>query len=117
MLILVINQFIMKKFLSLLFVSFLGGVVAIGTYKLYFEKEVLLLEEKTAKPEIVKASYSPLPVSGALDIDFVEAAEKTVNAVVHVKNLSITRAPSSLLDSFMDQEPAENVHKLEPVLE
>jgi Do/DeqQ family serine protease len=100
MLILVINQFIMKKFLSLLFVSFLGGVVAIGTYKLYFEKEVLLLEEKTAKPEIVKASYSPLPVTGALDIDFVEAAEKTVNAVVHVKNLSITRAPSSLLDFF-----------------
>lgn len=90
----------MKKFLSLLLVSFLGGIVAISIYKMYFETDLMLVEEKMAKPEIVTANYNPVPVAGALDVDFVEAAEKTVNAVVHVKNLSITRAPSSLLDFF-----------------
>ncbi|XLS30877.1 trypsin-like peptidase domain-containing protein [Flavobacteriaceae bacterium M23B6Z8] len=91
----------MKKFIGLLFVSFLGGALAIGGYKLYFEKDdVVVLGENPITPEIVTTSFNPLPATSALDIDFTAAAEKTVNAVVHVKNLSITRAPSSLLDFF-----------------
>ena len=91
----------MKKLLSLLFVSFLGGALALGTYKMFFEKEILLVEEKTTKPAVISTNYNTNPLAtSAFDVDFVAAAEKTVNAVVHVKNLSITRAPSSLLDFF-----------------
>lgn len=90
----------MKKFLGLLLVSFLGGALAIGGYKLYFEKETVVFEDSMVTPDIVTTSYNPVPTKPALDIDFTAAAEKTVNAVVHVKNLSIKRAPSSLLDFF-----------------
>ncbi|WP_340198423.1 trypsin-like peptidase domain-containing protein [Ascidiimonas sp. W6] len=90
----------MKKFLGLLFVSFLGGVIAIGSYKLFLEKKVMVIENTTTKPEVVTTNYNPISAVAVTDTNFVDAAEKTVNAVVHVKNLSITRAPSSLLDFF-----------------
>ena len=90
----------MKKFLGLLMVSLMGGAITLGSYKLFFEKEVVVLENKNIQPEVIQTNYDPIPRAVSGNLDFVAAAEKTVNSVVHVKSLSISRAPSSLLEFF-----------------
>ncbi|WP_335965868.1 trypsin-like peptidase domain-containing protein [Galbibacter sp. PAP.153] len=89
----------MKKFLSLLLVSMLGGALTLGIYKLAFEKEIPLLENQPAQSKFVTASYNPAS-SVADDVDFTIAADKTIHAVVHVKNMTISRGPSSIMDYF-----------------
>jgi len=76
----------MKKFSSLLLVSALGGALTLGSYKLFFEKNnksVSFYKEQMIKPKFT--SYA----TPAENTDFTMAAKETVNAVVHVKNVSI----------------------------
>lgn len=80
----------MKKLASLLLVSFLGGALALGAYKILFDDPIFLIEERPSLPEYIPASYSNVAAS---DVDFTEAAKKSVNAVVHVKNLAVRRSP------------------------
>ncbi|OSY87759.1 serine protease [Tenacibaculum holothuriorum] len=81
----------MKKIFGLLSIAILGGVFTLGGYKMLIEKPVVV--ETTSQPTLqtVKANYSPAMVSNteALPTNFTEAAEKTVNAVVHVKNTAV----------------------------
>jgi Do/DeqQ family serine protease len=81
----------MKNIVSLVFVSILAGVLTLGSYKLFFEGDAFFSEEKASLPEYIPANYSNR-VSGT-NVDFTEAANKTVHAVVHVKNLAVTRSP------------------------
>ncbi|MGB2761755.1 MAG: trypsin-like peptidase domain-containing protein, partial [Maribacter stanieri] len=48
------------------------------------------------------ASYTPTSARGAgiNEVDFTSAAENTVNAVVHVKNITISKAPANIFDIF-----------------
>lgn len=79
----------MKKLASLLLVSILGGVLALGGY-FYFseEKGPVFMNENQVIP-----AYTPVTFTGGsgTDVDFTEAAKKTVHAVVHVKNMAVTR--------------------------
>ncbi|MDY0779189.1 trypsin-like peptidase domain-containing protein [Tenacibaculum sp. IB213877] len=80
----------MKKILGILGVAFLGGAMALGGYKLFFEQPIIV--EQTSEPTLqtVKASYTPTVInSSSVPTNFTEAAEKTVHAVVHVKNTAI----------------------------
>lgn len=81
----------MKKIFEILGVAFLGGVVALGGYKLLIEEPKVIIEQsKEPTLEMVKASYTPAVInSSSAPTDFTEAAEKTVHAVVHVKNTAI----------------------------
>ena len=95
----------MKKFASLLFVSILGGVISIGAYKFFSEtpekiEQASILEQ----PTYIPTNFLNDPTSKAntvnAGIDFTEAAEKTVHAVVHVKNKITKIAPRSIWDLY-----------------
>lgn len=90
----------MKKLTTLLFVSMLGGVLTLGSYKMFLEED----------PQVVEKGYttnttSALPVSYDSKIygtnaDFTEAAEKTVHGVVHVKNVAVFGEPRNALEQY-----------------
>ena len=48
---------------------------------------------------MVQTNFSSIN-SEVLDTDFTLAAENTVNAVVHVKNTSISRQPGNMTELF-----------------
>ncbi|MBP0905201.1 trypsin-like peptidase domain-containing protein [Mariniflexile gromovii] len=89
----------MKKILSLVLVSALGGALTLGAYKVFVEpKSEFVLTTPAATPAF-------LPTSNVNNLayeapDFTVAAENAVNAVVHVKNVSISSGQMSLQDLF-----------------
>ena len=81
----------MKKILTLVLVSAIGGALTLGAYKVFLEKESqVVAESQDETPVFVPTN---LKTTNALlsseAMDFTEAAEKTVHAVVHVKNTTI----------------------------
>ncbi|WP_396600713.1 trypsin-like peptidase domain-containing protein [Algibacter sp. R77976] len=91
----------MKKILTLVMVSALGGIFTLGAYKLFLEEEkpVLVAAENT------NANFLPTSNTNALfsaeeKIDFTVAAENTVNAVVHVKNVTLSSGQFTMQDLF-----------------
>ncbi|MEM6719101.1 MAG: trypsin-like peptidase domain-containing protein [Bacteroidota bacterium] len=96
----------MKKFASLLLVSVLGGVISVGAYKFFSESP-----EKVEQASVFEnTSYIPANLTNTpkektseaatAGIDFTIAAEKTVHAVVHVKNKITTNGPRSIWDLY-----------------
>lgn len=92
----------MKRIASLLFVSIFAGSITLGAYKLFFEKENFTIIAQENSNGVVNASYTPTSAKGAgiNEVDFTNAAENTVNAVVHVKNITISKAPTNIFDIF-----------------
>jgi serine protease Do len=88
----------MKKFISIVLFSALGGVFTLGAYKMFVEEPTVVVErEDGIRPTTVLTSMSN-PVVPAEETDFTVAAEKTLNSVVHVKNTSI----KSVRDPFTE---------------
>lgn len=79
----------MKQIIKLFVVAVLGGVISLTLYNALIEKE------KQETKEIETVNHFPVYTNNAKlvaaenSIDFTTAAEKTVNAVVHVTNTSI----------------------------
>ncbi len=93
----------MKRFLSLLAVAILAGVLTLGTYKLFLEPENIVINEDRTKSSLIPANYMVSNTNTNLTnagIDFTVAAEKTVNAVVHVKQYGVTKSPRNLMEFF-----------------
>ncbi len=90
----------MKNFFTLLFVSVLGGALTLGIYKVAFESEIPLIESSDNRAEFVTANYTPSSPNNIDDVSFIEAANKTVHAVVHVKNMTLSRGPSNVFEFF-----------------
>jgi len=92
----------MKRIASLLLVSVFAGAITLGAYKLFFEKENFTIISQEGNGGVVNASYTPTSAKGAgiNEVDFTMAAENTVNAVVHVKNITISKGPTSIFDFF-----------------
>lgn len=92
----------MKRFLSLLLVALLAGVFTLGAYKLFLEPEPVVITESSSPNITSPTTYAVnnTGISGAVEagIDFSLAAEKTVNAVVHVKQYGLTRQPRNLME-------------------
>ena len=93
----------MKKILTLIIVSFLGGALTLSAYKLFIENpDTQLVETKQESPSYFPTSYSNTNLSSdELAPNFVSAAEKTVHAVVHVKNTAVVSSSNSLQDYFL----------------
>lgn len=87
-------------------VSVFAGAITLGAYKLFFEKESY--KWVTSEQETPFLSTSNLDTSargaGINEVDFTLAAEKTVHSVVHVKNMTISRGPSSIAEFFYGYE-------------
>ena len=93
----------MKKILTLLFVSVLGGALTLTAYKLLIEEEpqVITDELKTTQYNIpVNYGTHKANLVAAENVDFTNAAEKTINAVVHVKNTTMSKGYTSFEDLF-----------------
>jgi Do/DeqQ family serine protease len=92
----------MKKIGSLLLVSVFAGAITLGAYKLLFEKPNYAIVNQEAGGSLVNTSFTPTSAKGAgiNEVDFTNAAETTVNAVVHVKNVTLSKGPTSMFDFF-----------------
>ena len=72
-----------RKNATVLLAALIGSVSGIGIYKNYFDENTTSTHYISAKLPVQKANYSgSMPTSA---IDFTQAAENTVPAVVHVK--------------------------------
>ncbi len=78
----------MKRIVNLILVSALGGAMTLGSYKLLVEDDNTRSYKTNSQP-----TESFLPVSNTpnygTNVDFTDAAEKTIHAVVHVKNVAV----------------------------
>lgn len=86
----------MKKISVLFILAVMSGIVTLTAYKLLFESE--------SKASFSLATSSPtltrnVGLSGEA-IDFTEAAERTLNHVVHVKNVSYRRISNPIMEFF-----------------
>ncbi len=99
----------MKKFASLLLVGIVGGAVALGTQKIIDHNESknedstnVSITPTLPAPKLQTTSMPNYDTAArkaaSLGIDFTVAAEETVNAVVHVKNVSTYRRPRNYMD-------------------
>ncbi len=88
----------MKQTIRLFFVALIAGAATLGGYKLIEEDDKAIFESQVETPNFIPTTYTA--ETSALDIDFTMAAEKTVNAVVHVKNTTISRAPTNIMEYF-----------------
>ncbi|XMO86703.1 trypsin-like peptidase domain-containing protein [Algibacter sp. AS12] len=91
----------MKKILTLVFVSALGGIFTLGTYKLFLEEKQPVVIAAAAENPTFLPTTNTRPLFSAEDkIDFTVAAENTVNAVVHVKNVTLSKGTYTMQDLF-----------------
>ena len=71
----------------MILISALGGAITLGTYVLFFDKPQVQIERKVdSLLNTVPTNYGNAMYSSAENTDFTVAAERTLNAVVHVKN-------------------------------
>lgn len=87
----------MKKFIQLLGVGFLGGSCAIFGYHFLTNQENF-----SKNPVITTATQNTNYLAGNFntDVNFIEAAEKTLNNVVHVKNVSFVNVSNPIMEFF-----------------
>ena len=92
----------MKKFATFVGASILGGVLTLGSYQiLNNEDPSFLTGHAQQESQLLPVSYeSP---SYGTNADFTEAAEKTVHAVVHVKNVAIFKQPRNAWEYYAQQ--------------
>ena len=95
----------MKKFASMLLIGIIGGGVALGTQHLLQDEPVREVENSAINTPVLPAPTlvnNSMPnyrnTSAPINVDFTNAAEKTVNAVVHVKNVTTYRVPRNYMD-------------------
>ncbi len=86
---------IMKKFASLLIVAVLGGGITLGAYKYLESTDLVESSAKTKSSTFLPVAYNG-PTITSTNADFTEAAERTVHAVVHVKNVQLSRRPRNM---------------------
>ncbi len=92
----------MKKIASLLLVAIFAGAITLGAYKLFFEQTNFTVVTENKKDNVFNTNYTPTSAKGAgiNEVDFTVVAQNTVNAVVHVKNVTISKAPTSFMEFF-----------------
>nr|WP_297914942.1 trypsin-like peptidase domain-containing protein [uncultured Allomuricauda sp.] len=92
----------MKRIAGLFFVSLFAGAITLGAYKLFFEKDTYKFVGASQEMPVLSTSALATSAKGAgiNEVDFTIAAEKTVNSVVHVKNLSVNKGSNNLADFF-----------------
>lgn len=91
----------MKKILTLVFVSVLGGIISLSAYTLFLKKEQnITFEDQKEQSQFLNTNYNT-KTTNALNTsspDFTLAAENTLNSVVHVKNTAIVTGGNTFED-------------------
>lgn len=114
----------MKKLALLLLVSIFAGAITLTGYKYFIEPRPSNVQFPVTSNDSLNAEtsqnaghdqatttfvshdsgYTPIG-----NVDFTEAAEKTIHAVVHVKNLRVTDAPSNITEYLMGMRAGKMV--------
>jgi serine protease Do len=92
----------MKKAFSFLGMAILGGALTLGFYKMLFNEQVIIERSLQVPIQTVQSNFNPTNnKSNSVETatDFTVAAERTVHAVVHVKNTAI-RTQTDRADLF-----------------
>jgi serine protease Do len=92
----------MKKAFSFLGMAILGGALTLGFYKMLFNEQVIIERSLPVPVETLQSNFNPTydkANSVETATDFTVAAERTVHAVVHVKNTAI-RTQTDRADLF-----------------
>lgn len=92
----------MKNLTKLLMASMLGGILTLGSYKIFLEEDISVVSEPTVQsssPGILPVSYDSR-IYGT-NADFTEAAQKSIHGVVHVKNVAVFGPPKSIWEYQM----------------
>ena len=93
----------MKKILTLILVSVLGGAITLSAYKFWIEKDTSIALQSPKAQSFFTPTHNKITATNLVDIvqpNFVDAADKTINAVVHVKNTSSVSGPTTFEDLF-----------------
>jgi len=96
----------MKNIASLFVVAVFAGGLTLGTYLLFFDNPDTTVVAASSEMPVISTSSKPLLLGNSAieDVDFTIAAEQTVNAVVHVKNLTTSKGSTSIFDFFYGSE-------------
>ncbi len=89
----------MKQILRLFLVAFFAGALTLVGYKYFIETKEITFIPQQENPSYIPINFTNSETIG-VNIDFTEAAEKTVNVVVHVKNTTINRNSNNILEHF-----------------
>lgn len=99
---------IMKKIFGLLIISMLAGSVTLIGYKTFFEKDSFTPSDEgfSLSQPLVPTNYTAKGETAAAALpNFTLAAEQTVHAVVHVKNVSTARMPRNIFEYHYGSGP------------
>lgn len=94
---------IMKKIISIVLISAIGGALTLGAYKLFFERPTVVENIVNTAPSAVQTSLNETVVSSIENTDFTLAAEKSLHAVVHVKNTAVKTYTDPFAEFFYGQ--------------
>ncbi|MAP81026.1 MAG: serine protease [Aequorivita sp.] len=88
----------MKQTIRLFLVALFAGAVTLGGYKYFEEEKLISFETPQQQSKFIPTTFSG--TAAEMTTDFTEAAEKTVHAVVHVKNITVSRQPTNIIEYF-----------------
>ncbi|RIA10037.1 Do/DeqQ family serine protease [Flavobacteriaceae bacterium MAR_2010_72] len=98
----------MKKILTLVFVSVLGGIIALSAYKFFVQPEtVIATNTQNTSPFFIPTSNYDAKTTNLLNTEspnFIKAADKTIHSVVHVKNTAVISGPVTFEDLFFGRK-------------
>src|SRR5690606_1133008 len=90
----------MKSISAIFITSLLSGAITLGAYKLAFESD---LTDSSATKTGLTTTSAPLhqvSYNAANAPDFTQGAEKAINTVVHVKNVSYRNTRNPIMEFF-----------------
>ena len=93
----------MKQTVRLFLVALFAGAITLGGYKLIEDKETIVFTPQTTTPGFTPTNFTTntySAIGAKMNSDFTVAAEKTVHAVVHVKNITVSRQPTNIFEYF-----------------
>ncbi len=96
----------MKRLAGIFIVSVFAATLTLVVFKYFEEDPTYTVVSSNSDMPVFTTSNTPTSTKGAgiNEVDFTIAAEKTVNAVVHVKNVTMSSGPSSIWDFFYGSE-------------
>ncbi len=101
----------MKSTFKTVVVAALTAIVTMSAYDYFFNEKIEIVENEKTKLTPTTYSFNTNRVAAEMT-DFTIAAEKTVNAVVHVKNTSIQK---TLFQAGLDIITVREIEKKESV--
>jgi len=88
----------MKQIVRLFAVALFAGAITLAGYKYFIESDY-----ESTMPHLESSSFIPTNFSSETNTsntDFTIAAEKTVHSVVHVKNTTLSKQPTNIIEYF-----------------